>query len=244
LPARNSFPEALLVNTQYEILVGNYGSGKTEIAINLALDAAAEKNKVALVDLDIVNPYFRSSGKRRILEEAGIRLLASPFAGSYIDLPLVSAEVAGIFTGSYDFVVVDVGGDPVGATALGRYAAEFAGVIDRVNTNFVLNTVRPQTMTVDDIRKMLELIEDRSRLKMKWLINNTNLAEESSGALLLEGQLVAEEAGRSLNLPVRYITGSAPVIRDFRELAEKNGSKVQGRLRPIVVRLRPEWFKY
>jgi cellulose biosynthesis protein BcsQ len=233
-----------LINTRYEILVGNYGSGKTEISINMALDAAAENNKVALVDLDIVNPYFRSSGKRRILEEAGIRLIASPFADSHIDLPLVAAEVAGIFTGNYDFVVVDVGGDPVGATALGRYAAEFAKVAGQVNANLVVNTVRPQTMSVPAIRTMLGLIEERARLKIKWLINNTNLAEESSGALLLEGQLLAEEAGKSLKLPVRYITGCAPVIKDFRELAEKSGSPVQGVLRPIVIRLRPEWFKY
>ncbi|MDR1241435.1 MAG: cobalamin biosynthesis protein CobQ [Deltaproteobacteria bacterium] len=233
-----------MLKTQYEILVGNYGSGKTEIALNLALDAAAAGSKVALVDLDIVNPYFRSSGKRGVLEEAGVRLVASPFVDSPVDLPLVAAEVAVIFTGKYDFVVVDVGGDPVGATALGRYAAEFAKIAGLASVNFVLNACRPQTMNAPDIRKILELIEDRSRLKIKAIINNTNLAEESSGALLLSGQTLAEQAGLDLDLPVRYITGHASVLDDFDKLTKQNGINVQGELRPIVTRLRPEWFRH
>jgi hypothetical protein len=233
-----------LLKTQYEILVGNYGSGKTEIALNLALDAAAAGSRVALVDLDIVNPYFRSSGKRDVLKEAGIRLVASPFADSPVDLPLVTAEVAVIFTGKYDFVVVDVGGDPVGATALGRYAAEFAKITGPVSVNFVLNACRPQTRTAPAVRNMLELIENRSRLKTKAIINNTNLAEESSGALLLDGQTLAEQAGQDLGLPVRYITGHESVLNDFCKLAEQSGRSVQGELRPILTRLRPEWFRH
>ncbi|MDR2825473.1 MAG: hypothetical protein LBV76_01595 [Deltaproteobacteria bacterium] len=233
-----------MVKTQYEILVGNYGSGKTEISLNLALEAAAKGYKTALVDLDIVNPYFRSSAKRSLLEEAGVRVIASAFANGPVDLPLVPAEVARAFTGEDDVVVIDVGGDPVGATALGRYAADFAKISSQVQTNFVLNANRPQTMTLPDIRAMFMMIEDRSRLKMKWLINNTNLAEESSGSILLAGQKLAEEAGSALNVPVRYITGYEPVLNDFRKLTEHNQQKVQGELKTIVTRLRPEWFKY
>jgi hypothetical protein len=230
-----------LANTKYDILVGNYGSGKTEIALNFALDGAAQGKKTVLVDLDIVNPYFRSSAKRLLLEEAGIMVIASEFANTGIDLPLVSAETARIFTGEFDYAVIDVGGDPVGATALGRYKIELGKIADRLNTNFVLNASRPQTIDLPAVRKMLELIEARGRVKMNWLINNTNLANESSPENLLTGQRLVEEVSRELDIPVRYITGRADILEKFRELT---GAEFKGELRPIVMRMRPGWQDY
>ena len=230
-----------MVKTKYDILVGNYGSGKTEISLNFALDAAAQGRKTAMVDLDIVNPYFRSSAKRALLEEAGVTVIASEFANTGIDLPLVSAEVARIFTGEFDYAVIDVGGDPVGATALGRYKVELGKIADSLDTNFIINANRPQTADLPAVRKMFDLIEARARVKMKWLGNNTNLANESSAENLLEGQRLVEEVAAALDTPVRYITGRRDIIEKFRELA---GARVQGELRPIVTHMRPGWLDY
>lgn len=227
-------------NTQYDILVGNYGSGKTEISLNFALDAVKEGQKVVLVDLDIVNPYFRSSAKRAMLEEAGVHVISSPYANTGVDLPLVPAEVARIFTDEFDYAVVDVGGDPVGATALGRYHAEFALLGDRLNTNFIINANRPFTSTLDAVQEMFNLIEGRSRLKMKWLINNTNLANESDAEGLLRGQELVEEVARHLGVAVRYIIGKEGVLEEFARLTE--GKTVQGTPRAIVTHMRPEWL--
>lgn len=230
--------------TQYDILVGNYGSGKTEISLNLALDAAAAGLKVALVDLDIVNPYFRSSAKKELLDEAGIRLIASPFAHASIDLPLVAADVASIFKGHFDYAVIDVGGDPVGATALGRYKVEFGQVLDRLNTNYIINANRPQTMNLPDIHYMFDLIESRSRLKMRWLINNTNMSAESSGENLLQGQALVEEVSEALGLPVRWITAKEAVLEEFKTLAARAGKSFKGEPKAIVTRMRPSWLDY
>lgn len=233
-----------MTETQYDILVGNYGSGKTEISLNLALDAAAAGKKVALVDLDIVNPYFRSSAKKELLDEAGITLIASPFADGAIDLPLVSAETASIFKGKFDYAVIDVGGDPVGATALGRYKIEFHNVLDRLNTNYVINANRPQTTNLQDIRYMFDLIEARARLKMKWLINNTNMSAESSGENLLMGQKLVEEVSDSLGIPIRWITGKQEVLDEFASLPENSGKNSRGELKVITTRMRPAWLDY
>ena len=49
------------------IVTGHYGTGKTEFSVNLALALAKEGRPVALADLDIVNPYFRSRERRSLL---------------------------------------------------------------------------------------------------------------------------------------------------------------------------------
>ena len=79
------------------IFCGNYGSGKTEIALNTALKLRSDGFKTALVDLDIVNPYFRSSEHGQMLAEHGIRLIAPTFAGTTVDVPALPAEVQTIF---------------------------------------------------------------------------------------------------------------------------------------------------
>lgn len=233
-----------MAKTEFDILVGNYGSGKTEISLNLALDARAEGKKTALVDLDIVNPYFRSSAHRKTLEEAGVHVIASPYANCSIDLPLVAAETVRIFTGEFDYAIVDVGGDPVGATALGRYRENFEKVKGQAKANYIINACRPQTMNVPDIAAMFALIEGSSRLKMTGFINNTNLADETTGAILYEGQDLVEDVAKELGLPVRWITGRENVIADFKALAAKAGKPYQGETRVITTRMRPEWFSF
>ena len=104
------------------ILAGNYGSGKTQIAVNLAL-AYAKKGKTVLVDMDVVNPYYRSSDYEDILNKNGIKLIKPIYANTQVDLPSISPEVYTAF--NYDYAVFDGGGDPVGATVFGSIADRF-----------------------------------------------------------------------------------------------------------------------
>ena len=110
----------LFGNTRFLVVTGNYGSGKTEISLNLALKAAA-KEKTTLVDLDIVNPYFRTGEKAEELEKAGIRVLMPTYAMTTVDIPALPAEIQSVFEVPSDRVIFDVGGDDTGAAALGRY---------------------------------------------------------------------------------------------------------------------------
>lgn len=71
------------------MVTGHYGSGKTEFSVNFAVALKKEGRKVAVVDLDIVNPYFRSREQKKTLEDMGIRVASSNVADG-IDLPALS----------------------------------------------------------------------------------------------------------------------------------------------------------
>ena len=107
------------------VLVGNYGSGKTEISLNLALKLARRGEKVTLVDLDIVNPYFRSSERTELLEKEGVKVYAPSFAMSTVDVPSLPADIQAVFADKSRRVIFDVGGDDTGAAALGQYKPYF-----------------------------------------------------------------------------------------------------------------------
>ena len=126
------------------VITGHYGCGKTNLAVNLALDLAEEHGAVSLVDLDVVNPYFRSSDYTALLESAGVRVIAPTFAGTTLDVPSLSSAVYSVFSGD-GIVLVDAGGDDVGATALGRFARDI-GEID-YDMLYVINRYRNLTTT-------------------------------------------------------------------------------------------------
>ena len=105
---------------RFLVMTGNYGSGKTEISLNLAFSSAV-KQTTTIVDLDIVNPYFRTGEKKDILQQAGIRVLMPTYAMTTVDIPALPAEIQSVFETTAGNVVFDVGGDDTGAAALGRY---------------------------------------------------------------------------------------------------------------------------
>src|SRR5690606_16550204 len=162
-------------SSKIDIITGHFGSGKTEFAINYSIQFAKDNLKVALVDLDIVNPFFRTAEVKDILEDMGIKVIVPNFAGTTLDIPSLPADIYGVFDDqSYDKVVFDVGGDDLGAVVLGRYHLE----IEKTGYNmfYVINTKRPLSSTRGQIVNMLRSVEESSRLKVTYLINNTNLS--------------------------------------------------------------------
>ena len=111
-----------------KVLIGNYGSGKSELALNFAMQAAARGDRTELIDLDMVNTYFRLTERGKLVEQKEIRLISPNFACSGIETLSLPAEVASAFALDWDSVIFDVGGDDVGATALGRYHRDFAAL--------------------------------------------------------------------------------------------------------------------
>lgn len=220
------------------MFIGNYGSGKTEISLNFALNSANSGMKTALVDLDIVNPYFRSSEKDKMLESAGVDVIAPPYAKTGVDLPVVSAQVDSAFVGSYDCVIFDVGGDSVGATALGRYYPQFECVRDSVNAYYVVNTRRPLASTSEDIVLMLDQIVHRSRMPISGFINNANLARDTEVENLIEADRILKEVAKRTSIPIVYVTGWAHVLDKFALLTKDYA----GELLPIKTYMRPYWL--
>ncbi|MEF9987631.1 MAG: hypothetical protein RR632_06715 [Christensenella sp.] len=199
---------------KFNIFAGNYGSGKTEISLNTAL-ALSKKQQTTLVDMDVVNPYFRSAESEELLAENGVRLIAPPFANTNVDVPALSAEVMAAFES--ETAVFDAGGDPVGAAALGGLFQKFDARRDEVMLYYVVNARRPLQQTAEEIIEMMNQISSRIRLKVDGLINNTNLARETTVADLLHGQKICEEVSEKTGVPICYAAGKPEILAAFKK---------------------------
>ena len=205
----------LTADSQYLILTGNYGSGKTELALNLAL-RFSEKHKTTLVDLDIVNPYFRSGEKAEEMKKAGIRMLMPTYAMTTVDIPALPAEIQSVFETPSEKVIFDVGGDDTGAAALGRYYPSFASRREKTKMIFVINCMRPLTREKDEITDLAERIMNRGRLKIDILINNTNLADMTEPGMVEQGEKTVLSCAEQLGIREVITTGKAEVLKACR----------------------------
>lgn len=179
------------------IIAGHYGSGKTELALNLAFAHAGEG--ITLTDLDIVNPFFRANELRADLEKAGVRVLAPIFANTTVDVPSLPPDILSIFVDERR-AILDVGGDHAGARVLGQYRRH----IEKAGYAFwiVANARRPLTRRADEIVNMAREIQRTSGLTVTGLVNATNLGDETNADIIAEGLAVTERAAKALAVPV------------------------------------------
>ena len=187
----------------FVVVTGHYGCGKTNFSINLALDYAARGRKVTIVDMDLVNPYFRTSDYRELLESKGIEVIAPVFGHTNLDIPSLPASMYSIFD-SKDMVIVDVGGDDVGSTVLGRFRPKFEGL--DYDMLYVVNRFRNLTATPEDAVEVLNEIKAVSGLTPTGIINNSHLMAETDAKILSEGIAYAKEVSRLTELPIMATT--------------------------------------
>ena len=218
--------------SRIRVFTGHFGSGKTEIAINYAINLAKEGKKVVIADLDIVNPYFCVRDLRKELEEYGIRVIASNPELVNAELMVVPAEIIAIFNDKSYEVVIDVGGDDSGSIALGQYNRFF--VEEPYDMFFVINTNRPFTSNSTDIVEYFKAIERASRLKITHLISNTNLSYETTPQHVIDGDKVVAQLSKELNIPHAYTVCS-------KDLIEKMTGKLQGDIFGIDIHMLPPW---
>lgn len=215
------------------IIIGHYGSGKTEFSLNYALKLNELGKKVAIADLDVVNLYFRSREKASLLEEKGIKIIGASIKGNALDLPAISGEVlTPLQDKSYD-TILDVGGDPAGARALGRYHEYF--VEGQYDMFFVLNLNRPETGTVQKALEFIRQIEDTSRAKVTGIINNTHLLKSTTIEDVLKGYELSLELSELTSIPLKYNV----VLEELAPLLPNN---FIGELFPIKLYMREEWM--
>lgn len=183
------------------IITGHYGSGKTNVAVNMALDMKKSGKNVTIVDIDIVNPYFRTADFQQMLEAEGIKVITPTFANTNLDIPALPASVNAVFN-SDDYVIIDVGGDDAGATALGRYAKD----IEKSDYDFyyVINKYRYLTKDATEAAELLYEIEAAARVKATNLINNSNLGEETTADTIKNSFNFAEEISKITSLPIAF----------------------------------------
>lgn len=185
------------------IFTGAFGSGKTELALNYAVKLQETGKKVTAVDLDLINPYFRIRSVRKALEARGINVVSPRGKLAGADVPALPPAILGVLEDTDNYGVLDVGGDDIGATALGRYKNSLAD--DSFNLYLVVNTCRLHTRDVPGILLILKRIERASRLKVSALISNPNLGPETVPEKVLEGHHLVLEAAQQLELPVAFL---------------------------------------
>lgn len=222
---------------RFTVVTGHYGCGKTNLSINLALDLARAGESVTLVDLDVVNPYFRSSDSADLLARHGVRLIGPTFAGTTLDAPSLPASMYSAFDEGAGRVVLDVGGDDAGATALGRFSAQVAAL--DYDLLYVVNRYRNLTATPEEAAALLGEIEAASHLKATGVVNNSHLQSETTVATVIDSLAYAREAAARLAIPLVCTTVPAALAEQFSEVPG-DASYIENAY-PVEVFVRTPW---
>lgn len=234
--------ELKLINGSYRlshitIIVGNFGSGKSEVSVNLAMamKAAHTNEKVTIVDLDVVNPYFRCREAADIMEAQGVSVVYPKGEFKWADLPIILPEIKGLMERDDVRLLLDVGGDDIGAKALASLADRFK--IGSYDMLFVLNPRRPFTQDAKGAMKIMGEISEVSKLAISGLIVNTHLVDETTPDVIMEGMEVSKDVAKKSGIPIKFVT----VMKDI--LAKMEPKSLGLPILQLERRLLPPWKK-
>ena len=205
----------MIGSRRIKAIVGHYGSGKTEVAMNLAI-ALAKTQKVTLVDLDIVNPYFRTKDSLERLTAAGIKLISSEYANSNVDIPAIPQEMYSVVDDKENYYIIDLGGDDRGAYAMGRYADAIKeeGSYEML---FVFNKYRPLTPDAESALEVMREIEEASKVKFTAIVNNSNIGELTDKNAVLASRAECEKLSLLSGLPLRFTAVNETLCDEVKE---------------------------
>jgi hypothetical protein len=195
------------------IIVGNFGSGKTEVSINLAVNQKRAGVDVKIADLDLVNPYFRTREARKALAKLGIEVVVPEEKYLQADLPILSPVISGLIRQPSDLTLIDAGGNDVGTTVLAALADSFRN--KRVHMLQVVNPFRPFTDTIESCLKMRDEIERASKMTINGIIGNANLIDETSVDDIYNGYDFVKRLSGETRLPLKFITAPVELLPDI-----------------------------
>lgn len=221
-----------LSGCRLKAIVGHFGSGKTEIAMNAAIAARAQDLSVAVVDLDIVNPFFRSAEKKDELAALGVETYYPTYALSPVDIPALPAEITAVFHREALRVFFDVGGDDAGAAALGAYYPQLQR--HGLDIYYVVNPFRPRSSTRELILDLMDKVQKRARRPICGLINNANVGEYTDEETLSRGRAMLREISAETGIPV---------VAEYALARLGGGDGVLPRY-PLERILKPEWMEH
>jgi len=195
------------------VFAGGFGSGKTEVAVNFALHLAEAGKEVRIADLDIVNPYFRSREARSLLRRHGVEVLAPGDELAGADLPIIQPEVKSELDSGQGFLVVDLGGDPVGARVMASLATGVAAA--ELTVFMVLNSRRPFTRDVAGAARLMLALEQSAQVPVTDLVVNSHLIDETTAAVIAEGIELAEAVSRATGRRVAFVAIERTMLSRF-----------------------------
>jgi len=212
------------------IICGHYGTGKTNLSVNLAVDAAKEGKKVTLIDLDIVNPYFRTADHTQLLGSLGIKVLAPSFANTNVETPGMTEGMDAAFDDG--IVILDVGGDDAGAVVLGVLSEK----IRKKDHDmwYVVNRCRPMVSDPESSAEMLRDIENASRLKVTGIVNNSHLKDQTAPETILDSVSYAERTAELAGVPLVFSTCPKDICNGVGEIEF---------LYPVAIYVKTPWEK-
>ncbi|MDR2672535.1 MAG: hypothetical protein LBC35_04475 [Coriobacteriales bacterium] len=223
-------------------IAGHYGAGKTNLALNIARNLLCAKAHPRIIDLDIVNPYFRTSDNRTLLDSWGVELKGPAFGGSNLDAPALDAGIDTLIAqASHESpVIIDVGGDAEGSRTLARFAPDCAAVADKL-TLAVINTCRPETASVDQNLELLAHIERSGRIHFTALVGNSHLIEYTDAAVILKSLSLLWEVSAAAGLPIQCVCVPRALLPEVERglVAHDSGEKL--RLFPVERYVKTPW---
>jgi len=217
------------------VIVGNYGSGKTEVSINLAVNQKRAGVDVIIADLDLVNPYFRTREARKALVKLGIEVVVPEEKYLQADLPILSPLISGLIRQPSELTLIDAGGNNVGATVLAALADSFRN--RHIHMLQVVNPFRPFTDTIEGCLKMRDEIEKASKMTINGIIGNANLIDETSIDNIYNGYDFVKTLSGKTRLPLKFITAPAELLSDI------DTGRFSCPVLPIERQLVPPWKK-
>ena len=196
------------------ILCGHYGSGKTNVAVNMAYSLAKSGKKVNIADLDIVNPYFRTKDSEKELKSAGINLICSDYAGSNLDIPALPQDIYTLTDDTTTYAVMDIGGDDRGAYVLGRLAPKIHEE-NNYDMLFVFNKYRPLTPDAVSAKEVMDEIELAAGIKFTGIVNNSNIGQETKPQDVIDTYKEVEKLSSITGIPVVLTTAQEDVAKEM-----------------------------
>jgi len=215
------------------VLTGHYGSGKSELAVNLAVRLARSAGDTVVMDLDIANPYFRSREMAGVLRARGVKLVSNAYGFDITqDLPAVSPQVKSFLGNVHYKRIVDVGGNSSGARVLNQFSDTL--IESEAKILAVVNVYRPETDDAEKIITMIESIETEIGRKVDGILNNANMLRETEPIHVLNGLRILMEVSEKTGIPV--VANCAE-----KEVCKRLPKSCRPSL-PIYLYMRPAWL--
>ena len=211
---------------------GTIGSSDKSTAALLAAEAfkpyTEAKPKelyVAIADLDVENPYFRSREQRELLNANGVKTYSDAYGGkNESELQTVDAAVLAPIEDPKARLIIDTGGNDTGAMILNQFSRHFH---DNYQMLQVINCNRPGNDTVEKALEQIKATEKITGLKVSGLVSNAHFVTYTTKEDVLEGFKFTRKVSDESGLPIVCVCAKPDIYKELiREQSQEDAEAV------------------